>query len=101
MGAICLAWLGYAVPALAQQPEPLDLVREAVRTMQYGSEDDAVIALRKLIHCHSQGGASDLVREAVRQIQYGDANEATLALKRLLACPAADNQTKSFRQLCP
>ena len=96
IGAACLAWLGQAAPTLAEQPEPIDVTREAVRALQYGSEDEAVVALRKLVSCHSQDGASDPIHEAVRQIQYGDTNEAALALKRLLGGPSDDSQTNPF-----
>jgi Flp pilus assembly protein TadD len=88
--------LGQADATLAEQPEPLDLVREAVRAIQYGSEDEAVVALRKLVSCHPQDGASDPIHEAVRQIQYGDTNEAALALKRVLGCPLNDSQINPF-----
>jgi hypothetical protein len=78
-------------PVLAQTTsEPTDLVRHAARNLMYGSEDDAVDAVRRLMACRPQDGARDLVHEAVRKIQYGNEDEAVLALRRLISCRPID-----------
>jgi hypothetical protein len=75
------------MPVLAQaQSAPPDLVREAVRNIMYGSENDAVDAVERLMACRPQNGDRDLVHEAVRKIQYGSEDEAVLALRRLMSC---------------